>query len=412
GCFGLIYRGMRSRLSKAGRDQREAKREKHQITREAMGGIKEVKVLGLEQVYLDRFVDPSARVVRHQATVALVGEMPRFALEALAFGGMLLLTLYLLWSRDGALEEALPVIGAFAFAGFKLMPTVQQLFRSLSEMRFTQPALEGLHADLTRSDEPEPTPGEAGPPIRLREEMRLEGVGYRYSGASRDALSDFTLAVPAGAHVALVGPTGAGKTTVLDVVLGLLRPTKGRILIDGVALTPETTPRWRESLGYVPQTIFLVDDSIAGNIAFGALAEEIDREAVRAAAAAAQLDDFVGTLPDGYDTVIGEGGVRLSGGQRQRIGIARTLYRDPSFIVLDEATSALDTATERRVFEAIRALAGRKTILTVTHRLSTVVNCDRIFVMQDGRIAGDGPYEDLQRESRAFRDLVEAAEAE
>jgi len=407
GCFGLIHWSMRSRLARIGHDRRIAKRQKHQITREAINGIKEVKVLGLEADYLERFLDPSARVVRHQATVTLVGEMPRFALEALAFGGMLLLTLFLMWSRGGAIDEALPVLGAFAFAGLRLMPTVQQLFRDLAEMRFSQPALEGLHADLTAPDPSEPA--DTGPALPFARSLTLSGVRYRYPGAERDALRGLDIEIAAGTSVGLVGPTGAGKTTVLDILLGLIQPHEGTMSVDGVSVTAANAARWRRNVGYVPQSIFLVDDTIAANIAFGVPPGAIDREAVEAAGRLARLDEVVAGLPDGYDTMIGEAGVRLSGGQRQRIGIARALYRDPDMVIFDEATSALDTVTERAVIDAIRALKGRKTILMVTHRLGTVAGCDRIFVLRGGQLEAEGDYGALSGSSSAFRAMLEAA---
>lgn len=409
-CFGLIYRRLRAYLGRIGADRRVAKREKHQITAEALKGIKEVKTLGLEDAYLHRFVDPSARVARHQAAVAILGEMPRFALEALAFGGMLLFMIWLMWSRDGALEEALPVLGAFAFAGLKLMPVIQQLFRDVAEMRFARAALEGLHDDLTTAPPAIDAAEDAGPPLPLREALTFENVRYRYPGADRDSLADVSLTIPAGSCVGFVGPTGAGKTTVMDVALGLISPRSGALRVDGEVVDRGNVRRWRRQIGFVPQSIFLVDDTIVGNIAFGVPTAEIDRGAAEEAGRLACLDEFARALPDGYDTIVGEAGVRLSGGQRQRIGIARALYRDPAVLVFDEATSALDAATEREVIDALRGLKGGKTILMVAHRLSTVARCDTIFVLKEGRLAGAGDYETLAAENEAFRLLVAATD--
>jgi ABC-type multidrug transport system fused ATPase/permease subunit len=409
-CFGAIYARLRGYLLEIGRDRKAAVRERYKITTEAMGGIKEVKILGLEDAYVKRFLDPSWRLARHQASVSLLGEMPRYVLEALAFGGMLLFVLYLLWTHDGGLDAVLPVLGAFAFAGLKLMPTVQTLFRDLAQIRFNEPALEALHTDLSTgmTKARRRRPNER--PVRLRRALRLEGVRYGYPEAGRPALDGLTLEIPAGTSAGFVGPTGAGKTTAIDVILGLLLPQEGRLLVDDVEITGENRHDWQAEIGYVPQSIFLADDTVAANIAFGVPEGEIDHEAVVRAAKLAHLDGFVETLERAYDTLVGERGVRFSGGQRQRIGIARALYRDPDIVVFDEATSALDTVTERAVMEAIRTLHGQKTVLMIAHRLSTIAQCDRIFLLKDGRLAGTGDYETLARGNDAFRTLVAAAE--
>ena len=407
-CFGLIYSSLRDRLTEFGEDRKLAMRERYQVTAEAMNGIREVKVLGLERTYIQRFLDPSKRLARHQAAVALLGEMPRYVLEALAFGGLLLFILYLLWVRDGEIETVLPVLGAFAFCGLKLLPAMQGLFADLSQLRFSQPALLALSNDLARS--PEVPPIDAGERCRLRHELVLEDVHYTYPYAKGPALHGLDLSISAGSMVGFVGPTGAGKTTAIDVILGLLRPQSGGLRVDGVTIDSDNIRAWQREIGYVPQSIYLVDDSVAANIAFGTRPEQIDCAAVERAARMARIDDFVRTLPEGYDTMIGEAGVRLSGGQRQRLGIARALYRDPDVIVFDEATSALDTATERAVVEAIRGLHGQKTILIIAHRLSTVADCDCIYVLQNGRLAGCGDYRTLAGGNEAFRSLVTAAE--
>ena len=406
--FGLIYGRLRTRLVEFGQDRRGALRERHQITAEAMNGIKEVKVLGLEAAYLERFVGPSRRLARHQAAVALIGEMPRFVLEALAFGGMLLFVLYLLWAREGGLDAVLPVLGAFAFSGLKLLPTMQTLFADLSQLRFHEPVLQGLSRDLAG---PAPAlPAQPRERLALSREIALEDVRYTYPGAGKPALDGLSLTIPAGRMVGFVGPTGAGKTTVVDVILGLLQPQSGRLRVDDTAVGPENLRAWQRGIGYVPQSIYLVDDTVAANIAFGETAAALDRAAVERAARMANIDDVVRGLPQGYDTMIGEAGVRLSGGQRQRLGIARALYRDPDVIVFDEATSALDNVTERAVVEAIRGLHGQKTILVIAHRLTTIVDCDRIYLLEDGRLAGAGDYRSLVEGNDTFRSLATAAE--
>jgi ABC-type multidrug transport system fused ATPase/permease subunit len=243
------------------------------------------------------------------------------------------------------------------------------------------------------------------------ERIAIRGLGFRYARAKQDALHDISLEIPANATVALVGGTGAGKTTLVDLLLGLLPPTRGEILVDGVPLDGDTLPAWQNSIGYVPQQIFLSDVSIAENIAIGLKPEDIDAAALECAARTANIHDFIEReLPEGYQTMVGERGVRLSGGQIQRIGIARALYRDPAVLVMDEATSALDTVTEQAVIAAIRAMKGSKTVILVAHRLSTAMLADTIVVMRNGEIAGTGDFGTLAAENEVFRELVRAGQ--
>jgi ABC-type multidrug transport system fused ATPase/permease subunit len=319
----------------------------------------------------------------------------------------------------------LPLLGAFAFSGLKLLPTMQMLFADLSLLRFNEPALQGLADDLSgplprpaaavaAAEEKRPRAAPGGPERAeafptLAREIRLDDVHYRYPGAAAPALAGLSLTVAAGEMVGVAGPTGSGKTTTIDVILGLLPPERGRLLVDGVAVGARNRGAWQRQIGYVPQSIYLVDDTVAANIAFGIEPAEIDRDQVARAARMARIDEVVAALPRGYDTAIGEAGVRLSGGQRQRLGIARALYRDPGVIVFDEATSALDSLTEREVVEAVRALHGQKTILLIAHRLSTLVDCDRILVIEGGRLAGEGTYGELMERNRTFGSMIRAA---
>lgn len=408
--FWLIDRAARRRIREMGVDRRLANRERHQVTGEALSGIKEVKMLGLESAYLQRFFDPSHRLASHQARLSLLGEMPRFALEALTFGGMLLFTLWLLWTNNGSLEEIVPILGAFAFAGLRLMPTVQVLFRDLSLMRFGQAALEGLEADLTTLSVSEEAERSDVAPPEFVSELRLDTVSYAYPGSSDPALHGIDLTIQAGTTVGFVGATGSGKSTVIDLILGLIPPSSGRILVDGVPIETENRRAWQRSVGFVPQSIYLVDDSVAANIAYGVPKEEIDFARVERAARMASAAEFIEALPERYDTFVGDKGIRLSGGQRQRLGIARALYRDQRILVFDEATSALDSVTENDVLAAVRYLHGEKTLVLVSHRLKTLACCDQIFVLRQGRLVASGTYAELSTADTDFRAMLEAAE--
>ncbi len=258
-----------------------------------------------------------------------------------------------------------------------------------------------------------PQPGTAarapkqGRPSRCSRDLELRHIDYSYATAERTALKDVNLKIPARSTIGIVGGTGAGKTTLIDLILGLLSPQEGEILVDGAPITSANLRAWQRSLGYVPQSIYLTDESVAQNIAFGVPREKIDRAAVERAARIAALHDFVlEELPKGYDTIVGERGVRLSGGQRQRIGIARALYTDPSLLIMDEATSALDNITERAVMEAVDNIRHDRTIILIAHRLSTVRGCDTIFLLERGGVAASGTYDELVKGSETFRKMA------
>lgn len=408
GAYTFIYLILRRYVSRIGAKRVRANQDRFQVAQEALGGIKDVKVLGLEDIYMDSFRRPASRFATTQANNRIISEMPKFALQGLLFGGMLLLLVSLLLLEGGSLANVLPIIGLFAFAGARLIPALEQVYRALTALRFGKPALDALHKDLAISDQvgtrtKANEPHEQSEPIRLRSRIELDRVSYTYPGGTRPVLSDLSLVIDARTTVGIVGTTGAGKTTVLDIVLGLLEPQHGGLLVDGNRISAATARAWQRNIGYVSQSIFLIDDTVAANIALGVPREEIDQGAVERAARIAELHNFViRDTPAGYRSVVGERGVRLSGGQRQRIGIARALYHDPDVLVLDEATSALDTLTERAVMDAVHNLSHRKTIIIVAHRLTTVCDCDCIFLLEQGRLVAEGAYDILSISNSHF----------
>lgn len=406
--YAVLYRFARRALHEAGRVSVHAGAQRARHAIEALGGVKEIKLLGREAEFLRRFARPSRDWADAQTTVQALGQLPRHAVETVAFGLILALAIYLL-GAGRASGEILPLLGLYAFAGYRLMPALQQIFAGMATMRASQASLEAVLQDL-----PDEAPAEVAPPARvvLRSAVELVEARYRYPGQSAWALQPVSLRIPKNAAVALVGATGCGKTTVVDLLMGLLRPGGGSLRVDGVEIDERNLDAWQRGIGYVPQQIFLCDDTIARNIAFGLPEDHIERPRVERAARLARLHDFVAALPGGYDTAVGERGVRLSGGERQRIGIARALYGEPELLVLDEATSALDNLTENAVLEALQALAGRVTIVMVAHRLSTVRGCDLICMMDQGRIVERGGYEELLRSSGRFRALAAAGAAQ
>lgn len=411
GIYALIYSAVRGLLGRIGSDRVHANRERFTAAGEALGGIKDIKLLGREQAYLSRFYQPSRRFARHQATNQTLSQVPNFLVEAVAFGGILILSLVLLAAEGGVdgggLGEILPVLGVYAFAGLRMKPASKKIYAGLAKLRFGAAAVDNIYNDLHDREALAEIRGEAESPMPIREELSLKDVHFAYPGAENEALSGIDLTVPVGSAVGLVGTTGAGKTTLVDVLLGLLQPTRGTICVDGAAITEKNIRCYQQSLGYVPQDIFLTDSSVAENIALGVPSVKIDQDRVERCARMAQVHDFImEDMPGQYQTVVGERGVRLSGGQRQRIGIARALYHDPQVLVFDEATSALDNVTEKAVMEAIHGLHKQKTIIMIAHRLSTVRDCDKVVLLDKGMVAGTGTYEELEKESDRFRAMA------
>lgn len=411
GSYATIYLALRRRQRRLGRQRLLFNEQRFRIAAEALGGIKELKVLGRERAFLKRFQKPSWGFCRATASNQVGSSLPRYALETIAFSGILLIILYLL-RTSGDIGELLPVLSLYVFAGYRLMPSLNEIFSAAILIRFNRAALDDLHDDLFDSGfdvEREKTvgSGEANPKrLPLREQLTLNDVSYYYPNSTIPSLQGIDLRINTYEVVGIVGETGAGKTTLVDVILGLLEPTSGTIEVDGEALSGDRLKSWRLSCGYIPQEIFLTDDSIRANIAFGVPEELIDDDAVLRAATWAQIHDFIITLPHGYATEVGERGVRLSGGQRQRIGIARALYHDPDVLVLDEATSSLDGATEAAVMEMIHNLGRRKTLILIAHRLSTVRACDVVYVLRQGRFIGSGTLDELAEKNDDFRSMA------
>jgi ATP-binding cassette, subfamily B, bacterial PglK len=404
--LGLAYAGifavMAGWLKRLGQARIEANKERFTALSEAFGAAKEVKVGGLEQAYIQRFAKPAEIYAKDQATAQVIAQLPRFALEAIAFGGMLLVILYLM-AKSSSFASALPVIALYAFAGYRLMPALQQIYHAFTQLRFAGPAVDALYQDLISLQASDAQHGYPLSPLPLTQAITLNQVRYRYPNATQPALKGINLVIPRHSTVGFVGATGSGKTTTVDVILGLLEPQEGHLSVDGQPITAASRRQWQRAIGYVPQHIYLADDSVSANIAFGVNAKDIDPQAVERAATIANLHEFVSNdLPQGYATNVGERGVRLSGGQRQRIGIARALYHNPQVLILDEATSALDNLTEQAVMEAVNNLGHDITIILIAHRLSTVRQCDQIYLLERGEVKASGTYDELTASNQQF----------
>lgn len=406
GIYALVYLSAHTLLGNVGRERQKANQSRFKTLSELVGGIKEIKLRGLEDTYLDRFISASRTYSNRQAVADSISNLPRILLELLALAALFGVAIYLVMEDDD-FTRTIPLLGLYAAAGYRLIPALHQVYRAATTLQVASAPLEAICRDLLLAGREGVVRG--GQRLFPKERISIGGLGFRYAKAKQDALRDVTLDIPANATIALVGGTGAGKTTLVDLLLGLLPPTRGEIRIDGMLLDGTALPAWQSAIGYVPQQIFLSDTSIAENIALGLKPEEVDLAALERAARAANIHDFiVRELPEGYRTKVGERGVRLSGGQLQRIGIARALYRDPVVLVMDEATSALDTVTEQAVIAAIRAMKGSKTVILVAHRLSTAKLADSIIVMRNGEIVGTGDFDTLAAQNEVFRELVRA----
>lgn len=391
GSYVAIYWIVRKLLYRDGKMRLEANQQRFEAATEALGGIKSIKILGREDHYLKRFSDPSFIVARRLAVSNMISQIPRFVVEAVAFGGIILIALHLTIQNSGdpehELGSVLSVLGLYAFAGYRLLPAVQNIYLNVTALRFAGPIVETIFNELESASTNSATLPRMKSKMKLGQLLTLENIDYHYPNANGHGIKCISLSLKKGASLGIIGTTGAGKTTLVDVIMGLLTPTTGQLLVDGIPITDANRHAWQSNLGYVPQEIYLTDNSVAENIAMGFSSNEIDIARVQKCAHMAKIHDFiVEELEEGYSTRVGERGVRLSGGQRQRIGIARALYRDPEVIIFDEATSALDNDTEAKVIDAIEALSGQKTLIIIAHRMSTVEMCDTTVQMERGKV--------------------------
>jgi ATP-binding cassette, subfamily B, bacterial PglK len=410
GVTGLVLvLGLRRHSTRLGQIRLENEQGAFRTAEIAMTGAKEIRLNHSQRYFFQRFSVLMRRNVRANIAITTLRDIPRFVLEFAIVGGFLGLLGWLQMQKVPT-ETILSIAAVYAAASFRLLPSLNRLSQAVYHLRVALPLLEGLYADL-RLEEAEKKTGSAAPTAPLpalpfAEAIAFEQVSFCYPGAVTPALQAVTLVVPRNTAVGIVGPTGAGKTTLVEILTGLLSPDSGHISLDGVPLRPEHLPGWQARIGYVPQQIYLYDETILRNIAFGVPDAAIDVERAVAAARLANIATFIDSLPGGYQAQVGDRGVKLSGGQRQRLGIARALYRQPDVVVMDEATSALDTTTEAEVAAAIRDLSGHKTLFIIAHRLSTVRHCDQIVVLEGGRVVSTGTFAELQQVCPTFRRLV------
>lgn len=376
-----IYMLVRKKLTQIGQEFTQANKERYQTCQEALAGIKDVMINNAKQGYIDQFEQSSRVFARHIATRDTLGQVPLNIIETVGYGCLIGLAMILVVSGT-EVSHILPVLGLYGFAAYRMLPAAQNIYRSISQIKFSEQVLSIIKPEFAlEKTEHIKNLNSSITKVKFENFIRLENISFAYPNRiEQTILKDFNLEIKKNSSLGIVGKSGSGKSTLMDIMLGLLQPQKGQVLVDTVALTETNIMDWRDLVGYVPQSIYLADKTIAENIAFGIHPDQIDLEQVKFAAKQAQIDSYIQRqLPLNYHTIVGEHGVMLSGGQRQRIGIARALYKNPQVLFMDEATSALDNETEQAVNEAVQSLNGKMTIVIIAHRDSAVVGCDLLI---------------------------------
>ncbi|MBS4209146.1 ABC transporter ATP-binding protein [Bacillus sp. FJAT-50079] len=387
----LFFKLFRKKISKLGEEQQKVSGTMIKWVNQGLGAAKEVKVSGKERFFVDAYTKQSQIKANNSRYIKMLDQVPRLFVETLLVS-VVLITMLLIIFQGTNTTQLVSTMALFAMAAFRLMPSINRVVAMITMIRYSQPALSVIYEDLYLDKEKSLNQNENQKSEVINNgnriftnSIKLKEVSFRYPGQKEYSVKDVSLTIPIGQSVAFIGESGAGKTTIVDIILGLFQPERGQILVDDKNLY-EQKSLWQQKIGYIPQSIFLSDDTIRGNVAFGIDLEIIDDDEVWRALEQAQLKEFVKTLPDKLDTTVGERGVRLSGGQRQRIGIARALYHNPEILFMDEATSALDNETEKEIMKAIDGLKGDKTLIIIAHRLSTIENCDIVYKISDGRL--------------------------
>jgi len=407
---GVIYKsGFRRKLKARGNERIKANEGRYKAASEAFGAIKYIKFLGRETYFSNKYANHSLKFSDLLAWRIIVSLVPRYFIEIIAFGGVIAFIL-LLMITERSIQQIIPVTSFFAFAGYRIMPIMNKMFMAFTNLQFNRVVLDKIHKDLIENGYEKSnaeTDSEEEKNLRFESSIVFKNLSFSYSGSSDFVLKHINLKIKKNMVVGIVGPTGAGKTTFVDIVLGLLTPTEGIMEVDGIKITDVNLKGWKHNLGYVPQFIYLSDDTITHNIAFGFPDEMIDMKRVERVAKISNLHDFITIeLPERYNTIVGERGIRLSGGQKQRVGIARALYEDPDVLILDEATSSLDGITEKSVLKAIENISELKTLIIIAHRLTTVKKCDVIYLLDNGSIVAQGRYDELMENNLQFRAMA------
>ena len=400
----IIYMSFRGLLARIGKERFALNRKRFNSLSDAFGSIKEVKIRNIENKYISSFAKIAKKLARHLTSVVVVGQIPRFALEAIAFGGMILIILFLI-GQNKNFNDTLPLLTLYTLAGYRLLPAIQNIYSSFTQLRFAKPAINELYDDL-KLVKLNSIP-ENQKIMNFNKNIQLSNIYYNYPGSSKKILNNISINIPKNKTIGVIGPTGSGKTTIIDIIIGLLEVKEGTLRVDDEIINSKNFKSWQKNIGYVSQFIYLIDETIEANIAFGEDYEDIDIKKVEQVSKIAQIHDFIiNELPLKYKTKVGERGIKLSGGQIQRIGIARALYKKPKLLVLDEATSALDSLTEQMLMDKIYEYQLNTTIILIAHRVSTLKRCDELLLIENGKIKSKGTYNDLIDNNHNIKNLL------
>ena len=402
--YRVIFYFLKNILVYSGSKRFKANESRFRSLVDIFGATKEIKIKGLEKTFIDRFNSSSLTYLKSISLVSIISQIPRYIVEAIAIGGMILISLFLI-SSGKSFESVIAFLSVLAFAGYRLIPSIHQVYSSIMQIKFSDLTLNTLHRDLFVNKLS--SKNNTKKKLSFNKSILLKNISFAYPNTKRSAIQNINFTIPAFSKAAIVGATGSGKTTTLDIILGLLDPSHGNLIVDGKIINYRNRRSWQNNIGYVPQQIYLSDETIVKNIAFGLETSEINYKSVINAAKIANLHNFImDNLPDRYDTKIGERGVKLSGGQRQRIGIARALYCEPKLLILDEATNSLDSITEKIVMEAIQNLMGKITIILVSHRLNIIKDFDLILFLEKGILRNAGNYKNLYKNDELFKKMA------
>ena len=408
--YTLIYKFFRARVKKNGKIVSEVHERRFRLMNDAFGGIKDVLLLGRDSEFINHFHMSGQKLAYSQGTNMALAQVPRYLVELLAFGSIIALILYLILNHEGNLGIILPILSVYALAALKLLPAFQQIYASSVNIGGNIAAFHEIKEDLFESklmqhDRVDNKKNK----LNFNQNISLENVTFAYPGKKELILNELNLSIPSNSMVGIVGPSGSGKSTLIDILLGLISPQKGNFKVDGLIINNQIIRSWQNTIGFVAQSIFLSEDTIAANVAFGIPHNQIDMKRVQHALKLAHLTDFVDSLEKGIYTNVGERGVQLSGGQRQRIGIARAMYNDAQVLIFDEATSSLDGISEKKIMQSINELSGKKTIIIVAHRLKTIQSCHNIFFIDEGRVIDQGTYNNLLETNEHFKKMASLA---
>jgi HlyD family secretion protein len=403
----FLFTGVRKRLNKNGIAISEVNEERFRLMNEGFGGIKDLLLMGRDNDFINRFNKSGKTLAYSQGTNAALAQAPRYFVELLAFGSMIILILYLIASHNGNLGMILPILSVYAIGIIKLLPAFQQIYSSMAIIKANIPAFESIQQDLYNSLHKESKSQKfEESSLNPKQNISLENITFTYPKKEVPALNKLDMLIPANSVIGIVGPSGSGKSTLIDILLCLIEPQEGHLKIDDDIINDQNRRSWQNTIGFVAQTIFLSEGTVAENVAFGIPEDQIDLDQVKKVLKLAHLSDFISTLDKDIHTKVGERGVQLSGGQRQRIGIARALYHKAEVLVFDEATSSLDGITEKMIMEAIHNFSGKKSIILIAHRLKTVKKCDRIFFIDNGKVVDQGTYQELIENNKDFRNMA------